>query len=143
MSGKLETYEGMERTQAFVARRNAGLWAYCKRRHREYWLSRGVKHRAIPDCQHEGERGWWFPELWTTEYGKVAKLSVVKSGQATRPPKPDIAITLNGFPGLKEFRRWDLPPGTIINAADATVTYPNGFVESWGEARRKRQDAAE
>jgi hypothetical protein len=35
------------------------------------------------------------------------------------------------WPGLQELQRWKLPVGTIFVAADATVIYPDGTVETW------------
>jgi hypothetical protein len=35
------------------------------------------------------------------------------------------------WPGLQELQRWKLPAGTIFVAADATVIYPDGTVETW------------
>jgi hypothetical protein len=46
-------------------------------------------------------------------------------------------IGLRSFPGLDEFRRWELPVGTKIIALDATVVYPNGVIEGWGAAQRR------
>lgn len=46
-------------------------------------------------------------------------------------------IGLLSFPGLDEFRRWKLPVGTQIIAANATVVYPNGVVEGWASVQRR------
>ena len=53
-----------------------------------------------------------------------------------RPPFPETDWK-RPWPELKEFQRWKLPTGTIISALAATVTYPNGVIEGWGEAQRR------
>jgi len=46
-------------------------------------------------------------------------------------------IALLSFPGLDGFRRWKLPVGTKIVAADATVIYPNGTIEGWASVQKR------
>lgn len=50
------------------------------------------------------------------------------------------ALNWQGFPGLQEFESWKLPTGTIFVAADKTVIYPDGAVESWAaiESRMRK-----
>jgi hypothetical protein len=47
-----------------------------------------------------------------------------------------------GFPKLDEMRAWQMPAGAIVSAADATVTYRDGVVVTWGELRRQRRREA-
>jgi hypothetical protein len=102
MANEPKAYEGAERHQMFVKRyeRNPNLgaqtprggydqrpyrmseqWSYCVGRHRDYWRARGFKDRCVPHYRHEGEDGWWFPEVWVVEYVQAKqrkRLEIVK-----------------------------------------------------------------
>jgi hypothetical protein len=60
--------------------------------------------------------------------------------QQRAPAKKGEAV--GSFPTPAEMRGWQLPVGSIIAAADATVTYPDGNVVTWGELRRQRRREA-
>lgn len=46
------------------------------------------------------------------------------------------------FPSPQEFASWKLPPGSIITAKDATVTFPDGSVRTWTECEKAPREAA-
>jgi hypothetical protein len=149
---EIRTYQGADRNNAFVLRteldplfdgkdnkrkfRVSALWLYCCHRFQEAWKDE-KKKRFVPQNYHGDQGvGWWFPASWVEDFADAPRLAgKVPKRKAKR--HFDGPVALSGFPSVKEFRRWGLPPGTIINAADATVTYPNGFTETWVEAKRK------
>jgi hypothetical protein len=51
------------------------------------------------------------------------------------------ALNWRGFPSLQEFQNWKMPVGTIFVAADNTVIYPDGTVETWAaiESRMRKK----
>jgi hypothetical protein len=116
-------------------RMETALWRYCVSRHKQRWA--GTKRQAGPPTSYsEGKGiGWWFPKLWTKEFKPGTTSAVVARPRSTNPlPEADWN---RPWPELKEFRRWNLPVGTQIVAADATVIYPNGVVEGWASVQRR------
>ena len=52
------------------------------------------------------------------------------------------ALNWRGFPSLQEFQSWKLPVGTTFVAADRTVIYPDGRVETWAAIESRMRKAA-
>lgn len=147
-------YQGTERANSFVLRTEldplydgkdnkrkfqvSALWRYCCVRHKAFWKDEKPK-RFVPQNYHGDEGvGWWFPTTWVQDFANAPRQggrAAVRQQKAKR--QFDEFVVLYGFPTVREFRRWKLPPGTIISSYDVTVTYPNGFTESWNDARDK------
>jgi len=70
----------------------------------------------------------------------AARVRKVISGTASRMSLD--ALNWQGFPGLQELQRWKLPVGTIFVAADNTVIYPDGTVETWAAIESRMRKGA-
>lgn len=68
MQQRAEEYQGEERKVTFVRRYDDRLWAYCRTRFQQRW-ELAKPQRAIPQgVMHEGEFGWWFPDVWVADF---------------------------------------------------------------------------
>jgi len=122
---------------------DSALWTYGCERFREYW---GSETRAVPtNYRIDGDEGWYFPNLWVADFSALPALS----RQLTTAIPKRLLRKIDaggGFPDTTEFKRWDLPAGSTIIAQDATIHYPNGAIETWGQCRNrqaKQREAAE
>lgn len=146
-------YEGLEHDQTFVPRFtknqhfserdrrqqvDSPAWKWLCDRHRRHWLTVGDGRRAAPQNHHyDGVVGWWFPSAWVEDFAALGHADRGPvSPVATRRPPYQPADTGGSHPKRDEIRSWDLPPGSIISAVDATVTYPDGSRVTWGDMRR-------
>jgi len=70
----------------------------------------------------------------------AARIRKVISGTASRMSLD--ALSWRGFPSLQEFQNWKMPVGTIFVAADRTVIYPDGTVETWEAIESRMRKAS-
>lgn len=99
----------------------------------------------------EGHDGRFLPssaelaKISRTETDYARKRADQRARFGDRKPVPrghDFAVTdwRRKFPGLGEFKSWNLPAGAIIQARDATVHFPDGTVRTWLQCSGKSLD---
>lgn len=135
-----EEYQGAERDVSFVRRFDDRLYGYCCQRFRQRWAGR---RKSVPDIQHEGERGWFFPKVWIQDFldrhGSQIRSSRQSRDEARRVRQVETARRnppSRRFPKLAEISAWGLPPGTLLTAQHDAF-HADGSIETFDEIRRR------